>query len=111
VASEESKDDPVELVGTLEAREMCGAGHRGSLCPGNSGSETICDAMDVGHILVAGQHESRDVHLAESLGLGRLEAQHPEVVMSFLLPERLSLHLADKLAHGWIHVVENAMGA
>ena len=67
--------------------------------------------MDVGDVVVAGQHQSRDVHVAESLRRGRVEAQHPHVVVSLLLPEGLFLHLPNELARCGIHVGEAAMRA
>src|SRR6266576_3663434 len=88
---------------------MRSAGDRRALCTGNSGSETIGDAVDIGDVVVAGQYQSRDLNVAESLRRGRLEVQHPHVVVSLLLPEGLSLHLADELARCGIHVIETAM--
>src|SRR5439155_18867493 len=61
-------------------------------------------------VLVAGENESRGVDLAEPVRRGRLEAQHPDVVVALLLPENLFLHLADQIAHTEIHVVETAPG-
>jgi len=67
--------------------------------------------VDIADVVVAGQHQEPGVHVAESLGRGWVEAQQPDVVVSLLLPEGLSLHLADELAQRGIHVVETATRA
>jgi hypothetical protein len=88
-----------------------GARDRRALRSGNSATETICDAVDVGHVLVAGHHQGRDLHLGKPLRCRGIQGQQPHVVVSVLLPEGLPLHLGDEVSHRRVHVVQIAVRA
>ena len=103
---EVTEDDPVEFFRALQARKMCRSGDSRPLCAGNSGCETVGDAVDVGDVLVARHDQSRNLHLGEAFRLGWIETQHADVFVTLLLPERLFLHLADELALSRIDVIQ-----
>jgi hypothetical protein len=109
--AEKLEDDPIELLGALEAGDVSGSLDDLLASPGDLRRETIGESDEVGLILIADHDERRRPQLIEASGGRRVVEPGNRAGLGLALVrreddlERSLLHCRHPLADAWIDVL------